>query len=230
MPRRPASPRAAAPRLVPSGREPLTRDRIVAAGVRLADAAGLDGVSMRRVGDALEVEAMSLYRYVSRKDVLLDAMVDAVIAEFPHRDETLPWQDDLRTLVLGAYLVLLDHPWAAAAATSRPAAGPHRLRYTDDILGALLAGGCGPQLAHDVSHAIDNHVFGFTLQELRLEAGLGGTGYAADELLGGRPASPTPHLTFVLQSARHDQDAEYAFVLDVLIAGIERAIAGGSPT
>jgi hypothetical protein len=161
--------------------------------------------------------------------VLLDAMVDAVIAEFPRPDHALGWQDRLRTLVLGAYLVLLDHPWAAAAATSRPAVGPNRLRYADDILGTLLAGGCGAQLAHDVSHAIDNHVFGFTLHELRLEAGIGGTGYAVDELHEGHPVAPTPHISFVLQSATHDQDAEYAFVLDVLIAGIERAItsAGG---
>jgi AcrR family transcriptional regulator len=210
---------------VPRDREPLSRARVVAAGVRLADASGIDAVSMRRVGGLLDVEAMSLYRYVSRKDVLLDAMVDAVIAEFPEPDDALPWQDRLRTLVLGAYLVLLDHPWSAAAATSRPAIGPNRLRYSDDILGTLLAGGCSPQLAHIVSHAIDNHVFGFTLQELRLEAGLGGTGYAVDELLGGRPSTPTPHLSSVLQGATHDQDAEYAFVLDVLIAGIENAIA-----
>jgi len=214
---------------VPRDREPLSRLRVVAAGIRLADSSGIDAVSMRRVGDALGVEAMSLYRYVSRKDVLLDAMVDAVIGEFPERDRSLPWQDDLRTLVLGAYLVLLDHPWAAAAATSRPAAGPNRLRYTDDILGALLAGGCGAQLAHDVSHAIDNHVFGFTLQELRLEVGRHGNAYEVDELLGGRPAVPTPHLSYVLQGATHDQDAEYAFVLDVLIAGIESAIAAGAP-
>ena len=210
---------------IPPGRERLTRERVVTAGILLADASGIDAVSMRRVGEKLGVEAMSLYRYVSRKDVLLDAMVDAVIGEFPRADETLPWQDNLRTLVLGAYLVLLDHPWSAAAATSRPAVGPNRLRYADDILGALLAGGCGAQLAHDVSHAIDNHVFGFTLQELRLEAGLLGHGYEVDELLDGPPA-PTPHISFVLQGATHDRDAEYAFVLDVLIAGIEDAIAG----
>ena len=210
---------------IPPDRQPLSRERVVRAGIGLADAAGLEAVSMRRVGQSLGVEAMSLYRYVSRKDVLIDAMVDAVIGEFPERDRALPWQDDLRTLVLGAYLVLLDHPWAAAAATSRPAAGPNRLRYTDDILGVLLAGGCGAQLAHDVSHAIDNHVFGFTLQELRLEIGRRAGAYEVDELLGGRPATPTPHLSFVLQGATHDQDAEYAFVLDVLIAGIESAIA-----
>lgn len=212
---------------VPRDREPLSRDRVVAAGIRLADASGVDSVSMRRVGASLGVEAMSLYRYVRGKDVLVDAMVDGVIAEFPRPDDALSWQDSLRTLVLGAYLVLLDHPWAAAAATSRPGVGPHRLRYTDDILGTLLAGGCTPQLAHDVSHAIDNHVFGFTLQELRLEAQSGGTAYRADDLRDDDGPPPTPQLSFVLQNSHHDRDAEYAFVLDVLIAGIETAIAEG---
>lgn len=217
----------------PEAREPLSRARIVAAAIALADAQGIGAVSMRQVGRRLGVEAMSLYRYVSSKDVLLDAMVDAVLAEFPVADATLTWQDRLRVLVLGAYLVLLDHPWSTAAATSRPAVGPNRLRYADDIVGTLLAGGCTPQLAHDVSHAIDNHVFGFTLQELRLEAGSEGGAYASDELLGEGVAVPTPSLSFVLQHAHHDRDAEYAFVLDVLIAGIERAIteepaAGGS--
>jgi AcrR family transcriptional regulator len=210
----------------PTGtREPLSRPRVVAAGIALADALGVEAVSMRQVGRQLGVEAMSLYRYVSSKDVLLDAMVDAVIAEFPVADASLVWQDRLRTLVLGAYLVLLDHPWSTAAATSRPAVGPHRLRYSDDILGTLLDGGCGPQLAHDVSHAIDNHVFGFTLHELRLEAGSNGSDYATAAVPDGGAAAPTPNLSFVLQHAHHDRDAEYAFVLDVLIAGIERALA-----
>jgi len=210
---------------VPRDREPLSRERVVAAGIRLADSAGVDAVSMRRVGASLGVEAMSLYRYVSRKDVLLDAMVDAVIAEFPRPDDELSWQDSLRTLVLGAYLVLLDHPWAAAAATSRPGVGPHRLRYSDDILGTLRDGGCTPQLAHDVSHAIDNHVFGFTLQELRLEAQSSGDAYRAADAGDGGAQLSAPNLSFVLQHAHHDRDAEYAFVLDVLIAGIETAIA-----
>ncbi len=212
--------------LGPAGtREPLSRVRVVAAGVALADTLGVDAVSMRQVGRQLGVEAMSLYRYVSSKDVLLDAMVDAIVAEFPVADASLGWQDRLRTLVLGAYLVLLDHPWAAAAATSRPAVGPHRLRFSDDILGTLLDGGCSPQLAHDVSHAIDNHVFGFTLHELRLEAGSSGSAYAPASVPDGGGAVPTPHLSFVLQHAHHDRDAEYAFVLDVLIAGVENALA-----
>ncbi|MEO8528309.1 MAG: TetR/AcrR family transcriptional regulator [Pseudolysinimonas sp.] len=198
------------------------------AGIALADERGIDAVSMRRVGEALGVEAMSLYRYVSGKDELIDAMVDGVIAEFPASDTALEWRERLRTLVLGAYLVLLDHRWAPAPATSRPAVGPNRLRFVDDILGALLAGGCTHQLAHDSLHGIDNHVFGFTLQEFRLESGLSGRGYELDALVAGNDPEKYPNIARTIGDAHHDRDQEFIFVLDVLISGIERAIAGST--
>jgi AcrR family transcriptional regulator len=187
-------------RAVPPGRLPLSRERVVAAGIRLADTRGVDSVSMRRVGDALEVEAMSLYRYVASKDELLDAMVDGVIAEFPAPDEGLDWHGRLRSLVLGGYLVLIDHPWAAALGTSRPAVGAARQRFGDAVLSTLIGGGCTVELAHAALHALENHVFGFTLQEFHVESGM-------------RVREPT-----------HDRDAEFIFVLDVLIAGIENAM------
>lgn len=177
-------------------REPLTRERIVAAGVGLADSDGIDAISMRRVGAALGVEAMSLYRYVSGKDDLVDAMVDAVVTEFPAPDPGLDWRGRLRSIALGAYLVLLDHPWVAGPATSRPASGPARRAFLGALDDALRWGGCEPRLARDCAHAIDNHVFAFSLQERR-------------------------------HAARDDaeRDAEFIFVLDLLIAGIEAAIA-----
>lgn len=206
-------------------RETLTRDRVLLSAVELADTAGLDAVSMRRVGEALGVEAMSLYRHVRNKDDLLDGMVDAVIARFPARDGSLDWRESLRALVRGAHDVLLRHPWVAALATSRPAVGPARLRFVDAVLGSLLAGGCSPQLAHDAMHAIEVHVFAFTLQELRLQVGLAGRGYELDDLLSGAGADAHPHIAATLAVAEHDHVAEFEFVLELLIVGIERAIA-----
>ncbi|MEO5535130.1 MAG: TetR/AcrR family transcriptional regulator C-terminal domain-containing protein [Pseudolysinimonas sp.] len=214
----------------PTTREPLSRPRVIAAAVALADREGLEGISMRRVGRELGVEAMSLYRYVSSKDDLIDAMVDQVIGEFPAPDEALDWNERLRTLVLGAYLVLLDHGWAASPATSRPSAGPARLSYVDAILGALLDGGCSHQLAHDALHGIDSHVFGFTLQEFRLESGVSGRGYELDAIVAGGDPEVYPNIARVIGDAHHDRDQEFVFVLDVLISGIERAIAGSPRT
>ncbi len=204
-------------------REVLSRDRVLVAAVELADEHGLDAVSMRRVGESLGVEAMSLYRHVRNKDDLLDGMVDAVIAQFPERDDALDWRESLRTLVRGSHGVLLAHPWVAALATSRPAVGPARLRFVDAVLGTLIAGGCSPQLAHDAMHAVEVHVFAFTLQELRLQVGASAHGYPLDAVLG--EAALYPHLAATLATATHDHLAEFEFVLELLIVGIERAIA-----
>jgi AcrR family transcriptional regulator len=196
---------------------------VLAGAVELADREGLDAISMRRVGASLGFEAMSLYRHVRGKDDLLDGMVDAVMAEFPSRDERLDWRESLRALVRGAHDVLLAHPWVAALATSRPAVGPARLRFVDAVLGALLAGGCSPQLAHDAMHAVEVHVFAFTLQELRLNADVSAHGYQLDAVRG--DSALYPHLALTLSTATHDHVAEFEFVLELLILGIERAIA-----
>ncbi|MGB3909307.1 MAG: TetR/AcrR family transcriptional regulator [Pseudolysinimonas sp.] len=207
----------------PAQREALTRDRILAAAVELADENGLDAISMRRIGDAIGYEAMSLYRHVRDKDDLLDGMVETIVARFPARDDTLDWRESLRTLVRGAHDELLAHPWVAALATSRPAVGPARLRFVDGVLAALLAGGCSPQLAHDAMHAVEVHVFAFTLQELRLNAGASAHGYQLDAVRG--DSALYPHLAAMLATATHDHVAEFEFVLELLIVGIDRAIA-----
>lgn len=206
-----------------TSREGLSRDRILAAAVALADEGGLDAVSMRQVGDALGFEAMSLYRHVRDKDDLLDGMVETIVASFPARDGTLDWRESLRTLVRGAHAELLAHPWVAALATSRPAVGPARLRFVDSVLATLLAGGCSLQLAHDAMHAVEVHVFAFTHQELRLNAGASAHGYQLDAVRG--DSALYPHLAAMLATATHDHVAEFEFVLELLIVGIERAIS-----
>lgn len=201
-------------------RLPLSRHRILRAAVEVADVLGAEAVSMRRVGEQLGVEAMSLYRHVRGKDDLLDGMVELVLAEFPGADPSLDWRESLRALVRGAHDVLLAHPWAAALATGRPAVGPARLTFVDQVLGILRAGGCSVQLAHDAMHAVEVHVFAFTLQELRLEGGA--RGYELDEL---PSVTLYPHLAETLDGATHDRTVEFEFVLELLLVGIERAIA-----
>lgn len=201
-------------------RRPLSRERILAAGIAIADAEGLDAVSMRRVGEQLGVEAMSLYRHVANKDDLLDGMVDDVIGAFPAPPIGGDWRDRLGAQVRGAHEVLVAHPWAPALATSRAAVGPGRLRFVDGVLGTLLSAGCSPQLAHDALHAVEVHVFAFTLQELHLRSTRGG--YALDHLPAGAEAYPS--LAVTLAEAQHDHRAEFDFVLELLMVGIDRAI------
>ena len=79
-------------------RPPLSRARVLATAVELADRDGLDGLTMRKVGDALGVEAMSLYNHVANKGDLLDGMVDVVFAEIDlPTDAAIGWKDAMRT-------------------------------------------------------------------------------------------------------------------------------------
>lgn len=210
-------------------RDPLSADRIVAAGVALADELGLEAVSMRRVGERLGVEAMSLYRHIGGKDALVDGMVDEVITRFPGLAGSPggPWDRRLRDLALGAHATLRRHPWAAGPATARPVVGPAKLRFIDTVLGILLEGGASPQLAHDAMHALDTHVFAFTLQELRIAGDLHGRGSELDALLDGL-SSRYRAIAATIAVARHDPAAEYAFVLDLIVDGVAGRIAESS--
>ncbi|WP_380284108.1 TetR/AcrR family transcriptional regulator [Kitasatospora purpeofusca] len=113
-----------------------SRTSIAAAAITIADAEGLDAVSMRRVAAALGAGTMSLYNYVPKKEHLLDLMLDAVAGEYDYSALT-PTGDcrtDLRRLAHEQLAALRRHPWVPALVIARPGLGPHALRYTDHFL------------------------------------------------------------------------------------------------
>lgn len=115
-----------------------SRAEIARAAVALADAEGLDAVSMRRLGAALGIGTASLYRYVLHKDELYDLMIDHVEGE-----EGLPtalsgnWRDDLRALAGRIRRMMHRHPWMASLTTGRPVFGPNTLAWTEHGLAAV---------------------------------------------------------------------------------------------
>ncbi|MEZ0112145.1 AcrR family transcriptional regulator [Catenulispora sp. EB89] len=231
-------------------RTPLTRDRVVAAGIGLADREGIESISMRRVAQELGVEAMSLYTHVRTKDDLLDGMVDAVIGEIPtgtvdvaggpedadrtedaDRADRVDWKSSLRRMSLAARAVVLAHPWAPQPIETRTAPGPATIRYIDAVLGVLREGGFTVAQAHHALHILGSRLLGFT-QMLFDDSGDGDPETAAaiaDQL---RPAFP-----FVAEMAlavAHsgvlgpcDDDVEFTFALDFLLDGLERMLQRG---
>ncbi|GAA0390111.1 TetR/AcrR family transcriptional regulator C-terminal domain-containing protein [Microbispora corallina] len=121
-----------------------SRDEIAAAAVRVADAEGIDAVSMRRVAAELGTGTTSLYRYVSRKDDLLDLMVDAVMREEDPPEPGGDWRADLRVLAGRTRALLLRHPWFSAVAAARPGLGPGSLRWLEAWLRAVDGLGLDP--------------------------------------------------------------------------------------
>jgi AcrR family transcriptional regulator len=138
-------------------REPLTRERVLATAMTVADTDGLAAVTMRRVASELDVEAMSLYHHVPSKEDLLDGLADVLILEITeavHRatPET-DWRLALRNRCLVAREVILQHRWAPALIGSRTQVPASLMAYFEEVLATMIAGGLSYHLAHQGLHA-----------------------------------------------------------------------------
>ncbi len=140
----------------------LTRERVLAAAVALADEGGIEAVSMRKLGQEVGLEAMSLYTHVRGKDDLLAGMVETVVGEIGVTPAGPDWKADLRWTVLGARAVILRHPWAPRVMTTRPTPGPEILRYLDGVMGILRGGGLSVEVTHHALHVMGSRLLGFT--------------------------------------------------------------------
>jgi AcrR family transcriptional regulator len=161
----------------PSTRLPLDRERIVGAAVGFIDEFGLPGLSMRRLGSILGVEAMSLYRYVPGRENLLDAVVEAILDEMLEDDEILDspqdgWQDFLQRLAHGVRRVALAHPKAFPLVASRPTEAPwlrpplRSLRTVESFLDGLLSEGFVDSSAVSAYRAFTSFLLGHLLLEV----------------------------------------------------------------
>ena len=142
----------------------LSRDRVLDAALTLADADGLEALSMRRLGTALGVEAMSLYNHVANKDDLLGGMLEVVLGEFemPADHE---WRTAMRESMVSAHDALRRHPWACRLGMSPPRIVPLRIQYMEWLLRRLREAGFSQGLTYHAYHTLDSHLWGFTLWE-----------------------------------------------------------------
>jgi AcrR family transcriptional regulator len=154
-------------------RTPLNRDRVLRAAVALADENGIGSLSMRKLGEALGVEAMSLYNHVASRGDLLDGMIDLVFGEIGLPPGGAGWKTAMRQRALSARQALSRHPWAIGLMESRSTPGPATLRHHDAVLGSLRQAGFPVALAAHAFSVLDSYIYGFALQEASLpfEAG-----------------------------------------------------------
>lgn len=207
-------------------RTPLSRDRVLRAAVVLADEAGIESLSMRKLAQELGVVPMALYKHVANKDELLDGMVDAVVGEIDPPEPDADWKTAVRRRVLSARQALLRHPWASRVIESRSTPTLTVLAYLDTMIGLFRAGGLSLDLTHHVMHAMGSRILGFT-----------------QELFNDPPADPAPpmpaelaarfpYVTELATAASHSGDSivgsgcddqfEFEFALDLLLDGIEK--------
>jgi AcrR family transcriptional regulator len=215
----------------PERRAPLNRERVLAAGVELADRDGIEALSMRRLGQELAVEAMALYNHVANKDDLLNGMVDAVVGEIDLADgDGADWKTAARARILSARRVMRRHPWASAVIASRTEASPVVMRYMDRMGGIMLAGGFSVDLMHHAFHTLGSRVLGFT-QELFDDSSADSMTPEVQELMIRQMSREFPNITAVMAQVAHDEDSvvgsgcddqfEFEFAIDVILDGLE---------
>jgi AcrR family transcriptional regulator len=208
-------------------RTPLSRGRVLRAALALADAGGIDSLTMRRLGEELGVEAMSLYKHVANKSDLLDGMTDAVFGEIELPSPGDEWRGAMRDRAVSARAVLNRHPWATALMSSRTSPGPATLHHHDTVIGTLLAAGFPIPLAAHAFSAIDSYIYGFALQEATLPFETAeDAAEVAQAMFARMAADQYPHLTqftvqHVLQPG-YDYADEFEYGLDLLLDGLER--------
>lgn len=204
----------------------LSKTRVVAEAVRLADREGVHGLSMRRLATELGAGAMSLYHYVASRDELLDAMVDVVFDEIELPSTDADWSSAMRRQAMSARQVLARHPWAISLMESRTTPGPANLRHREAFTACLRRAGFSIVAATHANWLLNSYVYGYALQEASLPFS------TADELaemtdsvyLPQLPADEFPSLhesAVGLAQAGYDPGEEFAFGLDLILAALE---------
>ena len=146
----------------------LTRQRVLHAAVALADENGIASLTMRKLGEALGVEAMSLYNHVANKEDLLDGMIDVVFGEIDLPSTETDWKTAMRRRAISIRAVLSTHRWAIGLMESRSTPGAATLKHHDAVIGSLRHAGFSIELTAHAYSLLDSYIYGFAMQEPNL--------------------------------------------------------------
>ncbi|MFI5566859.1 TetR/AcrR family transcriptional regulator [Streptomyces sp. NPDC051740] len=189
-------------RPAPAPRTTLTARRIADAAVGIADAEGIDAVTMRRLAAELGVAPMAAYRYVSGKDELLELMVDFVYGELELPEEAMDWREAMRTLALRIRDLLLKHSWVTRATWCAPT--PNQLAVPERALAALS--GLDTDTAMAVYSTVTAYVHGAVDSEIGLTRMLRVRGWSSREDARSGLAS---HMTWLMNTGRYPRYEHY---------------------
>jgi AcrR family transcriptional regulator len=207
----------------PVTRQPLSKERIFDAALRLGDEHGLEGLSMRRVARALGVEAMSLYNHVPNKAAIVSGILELVLTGIELPDRALPWAERLRALGRTMYRAIGGHPIVATIITTG-VANPHTieaLRPIEEIYAALHQAGFDNRDATRGANALTALIFGNVLLRPARESTSEDDERERQWFQQNVPADELPHLHQALHAGQPADPTDFHYQLDVLIMGLE---------
>ena len=206
----------------------LSRDQIIQTAIALADARGIEAVSMRSIADKLGVRAMSLYHYVKNKAELLDGMHERLIYEMRLPASTDSWEDALQEAARAYREVALRHPNAFVLMATRPLSTPGELEHIAPTLHALDSFGVSPERQLFIISAFFNSINGYLLAEVSPTPG-----YAevANSHIA-RPNRESPSLVrlmFDMDQSEEGADflsTHFGAYVEMLVVGLRGTLAG----
>lgn len=202
----------------------LTREKVLLKALQMADANGLESLSMRKLADQLGVEAMSLYNHVHNKDDVIDGIVSLVIARFKLPDTNEHWKAAMRSCAISTHETLLKHPWAAQLLISRVSVGENMMTYSDACFGCLANAGFSYEMSDHAWNAISNHIYGFTLTLINSPVDSADYAQVAEQYLPDVPKETYPHMHALMQliiSGDHNGVNKVEFGLDLILDGLD---------
>ena len=208
-------------------RAPLTKESVLQAALKLADQGGLEALSMRKLGQALGVEAMALYYHFANKERVLDGIVDLVFGEIELPQAGADWKSAMRRRAISVRDALLRHRWAIGLMESRTNPGPANLRHHDAVIGCLRAAGFDMAAAATAYSLLDSYIYGFAMTKMNLPFDdTSDIAEMAESMLEPFPVGEYPNLAaFITEHAMqpgYDYADEFEVGLDVILDGLER--------
>lgn len=203
----------------------LTPDVIVQEAISLADAAGIQKLSMRKLAAALDVTAMSLYNHVKNKDDLLDLMLDRVVQVFDKPDLAGPWDEMISRRAHSMRRALKAHPWALGLLISRISLTAAMLSDINATTGCLIKSGFSYAQADWAKNAVDSFVYGYVLQEMNFPVNPDQYQDAARQFLPmiSQEQYPFMHAGAVeVAEGRYDGQTDFGFGLNMVLDGLRK--------
>ena len=209
-------------------RIPLTRGRVLRAAIALADTGGLETLTMRKLGQELDVGPMALYRHVANKDDMVDGIVDLVFSEIDLPASGADWRTAMRERAMSVSEAMSRHRWAVGLMESRANPGPANLRHHDAVIGSLRAAGFDMAMAAHAYSLLDSYIYGFAQTQMNLPfESTADIAEVAQEMLQPFPLNAYPNLAaFITEHAMkpdYDYANEFEFGLDLILDGLEQA-------
>jgi AcrR family transcriptional regulator len=208
-------------------RLPLSRERVLRAALALADDGGIESLSMRKLGQQLGVEAMSLYNHVANKDDIQEGIVEIVLGEIEMPSDEANWKQAVRRTAISAHEAFVRHRWACGLMMQVPRVSPVRMQWMEFVLRTLREAGFSADLTHHAYHALDSHITGFTLWQVSMPF------ETREELVdlaeGFLQKIPADEFPYIVEHAEQhiapsspDGRTEFEFGLDLILDGLER--------